>query len=391
MSPIYLDSGFGDFLNLATGQRVSSFVSGVTQPFYVETANLDGAKNVGAFGQMTENVIAPNASGIVQITSSGLYKNIIFRHPTEVRVDAQFDNCMWIVPPSWLFARPFAVLNLLNGSAANVEFNNVEIHNRAQRPMNGIQGRNFVMRKSVITGAIDPFSESSGGSFPIVNNRGFEVYDSVVPSIAFWYSNPNNVEIHNPDTGSHSDVYQSNTTLDVLLDNNTLAAYVSDFIGTGTPGSGSETNGYNPPSGNDFIVNQAQMEAWRAQFTTLTTASQTMGGVQRRLQLDGSQAGIMLNKGNVTARHNWFGGGTVGINAATGSIDPATVHLIDNIFWNDMLNGTGSRTTNPLLKGNAIFAAGTHVFGTETGNRWAPQVGGQLLARVSESGFGVWR
>lgn len=368
----------GRALDLETGLYVDEFVPGVTQPFYVETVDFSGARNVGTNPTipLTPYSGTPTVDGIVQITDGALYENVLFSHPTEVRSQATFKNCRWVIPASWTYAKPFAVVMILNGATAdNIVFEDCEIHNRAQRAMNGVQGRNFVMRRSVITGTIDPWSESSSGSAPLTT-RGFEVYDSIAPSLAYWYSNPANSEIHS-DVGSHSDAYQSNTTLQVLLDNTVLAAYVSDFVGTGTPGSGNDAgNPYSPPSGTDYTASQAQMEAWRNTYTVLTTASQTMGGVQRRLQLNGSQAGVMLNLGAVTARHCYFGGGTVSINAVDADVVGSTVHLIDNLFWNDMLNGPGSRSTNPAVKGFAVLANSTITFGTFTGNAWAPEVGG---------------
>lgn len=390
----------GTRVDLLTGTAAaSSFISGVTQPYYVETANLDGAKNVGNKAGVTLTPYAgtpysASANGnSYRITDSAVYENILFTGQVMVYgATPTFRNCRFLLPKTFIRTDVTqTVVGVLNGSTTDAVFEDCEIHNRAQRPFNGIQGRNFRLYRTVITGTNDAFSESTGGTTPTINNRGFEAYDCIVPSLGFWYSNPANDDIHS-DTGAHVDVYQKQTSLAVRIENSTLIGAASEFIGTGTPGSGRDAgNTYVTASGTDYTASQAQGEAWRTQHTYMSPAAQSMWGVSRRMWNEGSMSCCMLNGNNFTLKHCWLDGGSVGINMVNAGVTPSTTHLTDNTFWNGMGGGPGSRTTNPAIKGNAILAAGAHVFGTETGNRWADELGGALLVRVSESGYGVWR
>lgn len=388
--PTYMTDGL-KLRNLVTAALVAGFMPGVTVPFYEETLTLDGAKNVGL------NPAVPLTpwtgavtNGLAQVTAAGLYENIHFQSFVEVRAEATFRNCRFDLP--YAITRTDivkSIVQILNGAnSTGIVFENCEIHNLAQRPMNGIMGRNFVMRRSVVTGCIDPWSDSAAGGAP---NTGyaFTIEDCIAPTVAWWFSPTSNPDIHNPDTGSHSDVIQKATTLQCRVFNSVLGAYVSERIGTGTPGSGADAgNPYRPPSGYAYITDQAQMNAWRAQHTLMTTPSQTMGGVARRLASNGSLAGVMLNDGYIEVDQCYIGGGTVGINAADASVPYGTVKIDRTTFWNDMLNGPGARSSDPTVKGYAVLAQAGATFGSFTGNR---SFDGAPLVAADSGGFRTWR
>lgn len=373
--PITVAPVNGQWVNLATSEPLTTFIDGVTMPYYVETLDFTGSRNVGIPAGQTLVPYSGNGAGnnVIQLTAGGLVENVLFRGVVEVRAPTTFVNCRFMIDSA--FTRTDlstkSVVQVLNGAnARDVHLQNCEIHVRAQRPFNGIQGRNFTMDKCVITGANDAFSESANGSAPNTG-FGFEATNCCVPSLGWWYSSPANLDIHS-DTGAHVDAMQKETLLTVKLTNCTLAAVASEIVGTGTPGSGRDAgNTYVPGSGADYTANQAQMEAWREQFSFWTTPSQSMHGVSRRLMTAGSMACIMGNDGNLTLDHCWFSGGTVQINAegATGSI-ATSIHIKNSVHWNDMLNGPGSRATTPTVKGHAVIFHTGETFGTFTNNKW---------------------
>jgi ABC-type multidrug transport system fused ATPase/permease subunit len=122
----------------------------------------------------------------------------------------------------------------------------------------------------VITGCVDGFVDSTGGSAP--QNYGFHIVDSIVADSAWWYTPTVNSIIHPSDTQSHGDGVQKSSTLAVTIENTTLLGYISDVIGTGTPGSGSDAgNTYVPATGYNFIATQAQMETWRSTYGSYLT------------------------------------------------------------------------------------------------------------------------
>lgn len=380
MSPVLWWDGIA-YVDLATRESVGGFVDGVTMPYYVEAADFSGARNVGVPPAVSLEAYAGGSNnGVIQITDGAYYEGILFTGQVEVRSNATFKNCRFVLPLSFVRTDVTkAVVLILNGTgASDILFEDCEIHNRAQRPMNGIMGRNFVMRRSVVTGCVDSWSESGSGSAPNTG-YGFRVYDSISPAVAWWYSPTVNSDIHGSDTGSHSDVMQKNTLLTVEFHNTVLAAYCSELIGTGTPGSGrSAGNPYVPP-GYDYTASQTTMVGWKNQFAVYTTASQTMTGNVRRLASDGSMAAFMLNDGNITINNCYLGGGTVTINAVDSSVIESTVHITNNVFWNDMLNGPGSRSSDPTVKGYAVLFRLNESFGTYSNNLWAASLGGAAV------------
>lgn len=394
MAPsLWTSTGTG-WRNLVTGELRLAFMPGVSMPSYVETVDFSGARNVGTNPTVA---LVPYAgtvtNGIAQITDGALYENVLFSSVVEVRSAATFRNCRFVLPKTYTqLMNVQAIVQILNGTGAqNILFEDCEIHNRAQRPVNGIMGRNFTMRRSVVTGCVDAWAESSSGSAPNTG-FGFVVEDCIAPSVAWWFSPTSNSEIHNQDTGSHSDVMQKNTTLSVSISNTVFGAYVSELIGTGTPGSGSDAgNTYSPQSGYDFTQSQAQMEAWRtANANTWTTPAQSMFGTSRRLATAGSLAGVMLNLGNISLNRCYFGGGSVGLNAVDPDVDWSTVSITNCVFWNDMMNGhVSGGVPDPTRRGHAILGITGRSFQAFTANVSMPT--NAALARTEEGGFSVWR
>lgn len=333
------------FVNVDT-----AFVSGVTEPYYVPTSDFSGAKNVGntatartAFGSTVTN-------GVTQLTGL-LYENLNFINTVvEPRGNGVtvFRNCRFFMDGGYTAADSLrAMVRILNGAGTTeVQFEDCEFHNRAQRVMNGIQGRNGTVRRSVFTGTVDGVSCSTSGSVP--QNKGIDVYDSWIGELAWWMTAATPWEGHGTDA-THNDARQVATTLGSIDDNVVFGATISELVGTGTPGSGSETNPYSA----NYIDAQATQNARRAANTVMTTAAQSFKGVSRRIATNGSMASGMFNRGNISQRHCYYYGGTVGLNIVDAAL-PSTpvISVKQGTFHNDMLNGHGG---NPATKGHAIL------------------------------------
>lgn len=374
MAPTMIWDGLR-YIDIVTGIPYESFKSGITRPVYVPALDFSGARNVGTNPNipLTPYTGPIETSGVARLTTAGLYENILFNTPIDIRNEVELKNCRVLVPATFAGATPIACVTVLNGGTAtkNVKLTNTEIINRAQRPMNAFTGRNTRAEKCVTTGTIDGFSYSATGSAPA--DSRLEIIDSIIRELAWWYSPTINSLIHGSDTQSHSDGIQHNAVGEVYALNTAFYAYVDQFVGTGTPGSGSETNVWTPPTGYNFIANQAQMEAWRTEKANrFTLASKSPDGLAHRVPNAASFAGIMANLGNITADHCWFAGGNVQINAADSDLpQPPNIRLRNNTHYNDMTSGPGSRTTNPDVKGYAVMQLTGRTFDEFTGNVWS--------------------
>lgn len=357
--------GGAQYIDLSTGQPVGKFIPGVTEPQFDLTSmrgnvgNKPGVELTPYAGSVT--------NGVAQLTGP-LYENILFTSVVDIRSNATLRNCRIVIPSTYTESDSIAgaVRALIGSTVNNVTLEDCEIHNRAQRPLNGIMGRNVTVRRTVVTGCIDGFSDSLSGDS--TQTYGFRIYDSIVADSAWWYTPTVNSIIHPSDTQSHGDSIQKGTTLPTVVENTVFAAYLSDFVGTGTVGSGSESNPYVPASGFNFIATQAQMEAWKDEYgNLLTDPESTRGGISRRLPSSGgSLAAVMVNRDGASFDHCYFGGGIATVNLLDTNL-PANMDVTvkDSKFWQDSKSG-----------GAILIPTGKTA--TLTGNTWA--VGGGNVA-----------
>lgn len=350
----------------------AAFVPGVTEPFYFVQADFGGQKNVGnRAGVSLTTYTGPIVGGIAQLSDGGTYENILFPCVVDLRNGEQLINCRVVVPASYTAADSIgACIRCLNGSTnTGAMLRNVEIHNRAQRPMNGVSGRNMYVYETVLTGCVDGFSDSTSGSAP--QNWGYRGYDCVITEGAWWYSATVNGIVHPSDTQSHNDCIQKGTTLLSEWHNTVTNQYISEVIGTGTPGSGSDAgNTYVPASGYNFIATQAQMEAWRESLTAVTQPAGAKYGAPHRLPTStssGSSACVMVNRDGLILDHCYLAGAFASINLMDTNLPTAmNVTIRDCTFWNDMRNPQSRGSA----KGVAIQAASGKTI-TATGNVWS--------------------
>lgn len=357
--PVYRwDSGQVAYRNLTTGALLERFTDGITEPQFDLTSMVGNVGNTPGVNLTTYTGTITN--GVAQLAAP-LYENILFPCVVDIRGNTTLRNCRIVVPKTYTASDSIAgaVRALIGSGVSAVLLEDCEIHNRAQRPLNGIVGRNVTVRRSVITGCVDGFSDSSGGDSTLT--FGFRIYDSIVADSAWWYTPTVNSIIHPSDTQSHGDGIQKGTTLTTTVENTVFAAYISEFIGTGTAGSGSETNTYVPASGFNFIATQAQMETWKNTFGNLATnPTVTRGGVARRLPSSGgSLAAAMVNREGISFDHCYFAGGIATINMMDSNL-PTTMNvtITNSTFWADSKNGVAIQ----IPSGKTA---------TITGNTWA--------------------
>lgn len=344
------------YVDLRTGLPVSSFIPGVTEPQF-DLASMSG--NVGATGPLTVYA-GPIEDGVAKLNGA-LYENTLFPCVIDIRATSVLRNCKVVVPETYVEADSIAgaVRALIGSGVETILLEDFEIHNMSQRPLNGVVGRNVTIRRAVVTGCIDGFADSTSGDSP--QNHGLRIYDSIVAESAWWYTPTVNPIIHPSDNQSHGDGIQKGTTLPAIIENTVFAGYLSDRIGTGTPGSGSEANPYVPASGFNFIATQAQMEAWKDEYgNLLTDPAETRGGTARRLPSSGgSLAAAMVNRDGARFTHCYFGGGVASVNLLDTNLPSAmNVTIEDSKFWNDSKSG-----------GAILIPRGKTA--TITGNTWA--------------------
>lgn len=331
------------------------FISGETMPVYVPNLDLNAAvKNIGNLeGVARAEYSSTVTGGVTQLSSAGTLSNFNFTNTViDIRANITFNNCRFTLTSYTPADSIGAMIRILNGtSVSNVVFNDCEFHVRCQRGMNNIAGRNATFNRCVITGGVDGLSLSPNGG--ATQSYGFTVNDSWIGDHAWWYwTSPG--AVHPSDTHTHNDGIQVSSTLGAELSNTFFGSWPSEFIGTGTPGSGSETN----PWAGTYITDQATMEDWRTTFMTRETrADQSFEGVSRKSTNGGSWSGIMLNQPGAIIDHCWFSGGTVQINASDDVLAGQNAgSFTRNTHWNDMTAGHSLTTT---AKGAAIYKHST--------------------------------
>jgi hypothetical protein len=337
----------------AEGPSVPRFTPGVTMPEYVPTSNFTGAKNVGNLPGVTltpyQGTLVGNGS-LVQIPA-GTYNNIDFGdRRLDVRGAVTMNNCrVTLTSANWGTTSIPAVVQRLNGTnpPGLLTMNDCEIHNRAQRLMNGFLGRHAVFNRCVSTGGVDGLNPSASGGLD--QSFGLRFYDCWLGDHAWWYY-PTTGVVHASDTQTHNDSSQVLDANGIEFHNCFFGCWPSEYVGTGTPGSGSETNPYVVT----YITNQATMNGWRASFLNrITRADQSFQGIPRKTSTGGSWACIMGQRANGLADHCWFSGGGVQVNLSDNALPAATNWTIKrSTFWNDMGLGHSLTTT---AKGTAIY------------------------------------
>lgn len=359
---------------ISSSNVVQSPAPSGSMPIYIPNVNIDSAvKNVGNLsGVLRTPYGATVTGGQTNLNSAITIENTDFINTfVDVRAGVTFKNCRFHVD-NFTGALPSMVRSILgNGVVANsIVFEDCEFHNRAQRLTNTFQGRNAIFRRCVFTGGVDGIAvvRQSGSIETNYQPTGtVTVEDCWIGDHGWWY-HPTPGVIHSNDNQPHIDGIQIQTAGPTVNVSNTFfGTWPSEFVGTGTPGSGSETNPY---SSTYTDVSQATMNSWRETYLNMNSrADQSFNGVSRKSSSGGgSWACVMINHPGIELNGCWFSGGGVHINAADSSLDGQNAgSVIDCISWNDMSLG---RPQSSTTKGPVVYRRSATTVATTGSKFW---------------------
>lgn len=337
----------------------SPFDLGETQPWYEDTIGLDGAKNVGLPEGTLFTDLEPwpgmPTNGVVTIVDanvpgSGVLEGYWFgNNHVDIRAKVELESCAGVLLSSNVQNVDYHVRALNAGAGAGagyeVTISNSEFHNRAQKNITALKGRNINTYKSVHMGGSDAFQgvqrlNAVGGS-PIGSapaNFLLNAQGSFFSALAWWITNySTNAQVHIDTVQTAGGVDGMRTTIFGAA----LFAWASDFVGTGTPGSGSETNPFAAAVGGaTYAQTQATMNARRAtylnQWSNAETSYAGIARVRGTNGVDTSQAGAMVNRAPFSMKKSWVSGGHAAINFYDANLaNGADIVLEENRIWRD--------------------------------------------------------
>lgn len=220
-----------------------------------------------------------------------------------------FQNCNWRITDA---ADNQAIIIADSGAVSGLTLNQCSFVCVDQRGFNllAIRGHDFTAYRCKVMGTVDGVRPNLGGNW--------RLHGCFIGFLG-WYAADTTGVVQPHDVQSHSDCVQTTYGGGEII-GCTLLAYPSTVVGTGTPGSGSDTG--NPTS----WYTQAQAEARRAELmgSVWTDAQKSYGGVSRAV--GGVITCLMCNRAtgptalNLTVLRNWFGGGGVQVNALASNL-----------------------------------------------------------------------
>lgn len=272
----------------------------------------------------------------VTITTPTTFTNMDFGNVMFIcQAPTSFRRCRWYITDSGT-ATNRAIVNFDSTAANGSLVEQCDMINVDQKGYNinaAIRGRGFTAFRNKIRGTMDGIRPNLGGGWKIWGN-----------SIWFlgWWAAPSNNLVQPNDVQTHSDGIQTTYGGGEIIGNSVLA-YPSTIVGTGTPGSGTDT-GY-PGT----FYTQAQANARRAELIGVTWSdpAKSYGGIAR--ENGGDTTPLMLNVASgptamdLVVEDNWFGGGPVHVNGlATNLTDPLGAFR-RNKHFDDTKNKIGGR------------------------------------------------
>lgn len=353
----------------------SPFVIGETMPWFdIMEEDLDLAeKNMGLPEGITPDDLEPwpypeYSPGVYRIIQSQVPGNGILQgydfgdHHLDVYAKCTLDVFSARITPANTANVDYGLraLNAAPGAGADHEviLLNGEVHNRAQKNISIFKGRNLSGEKIVGTGGSDIFQgvqrQSTVGGSVIGSAPANYLTDFravFFSGLAWWV---NNFATH---AQTHIDCYQTDGGIENMLKKAfgfAFLAHVSPFVGTGTPGSGRETNPFYAAgnTGGTYNQTQAAMAAERATYLNQWSNPDTSFGgeawVRGTAGVDTSQACLMINRQNADFQQGWMSGGHAAVNFYDSNLpDNPAVTLKRNRIWRDagvQLFGRAGRT-----------------------------------------------
>jgi len=289
-----------------------TFVVGTTQP----TRALNGPRiSLDTFS-------GTGAGGIHYVTGNNkVYDGINFG-TTRIKFTGActgtiFRDCKWTISKNNL-GRDATVIDMRAANVKNtlIEFCDFDQSAQGNPGMTGVMGSDFTIKRSNLRNFTDLIGvympTSSGGDLNVLIEANHM-------SAMAWYWNPNDGIVHPSDNKTHNDLVQNQGGYGMVVIGNYMDAHYSTTIGTGTPGSGSES-----VSGIGYTYAQGVSARYSIVEGGGTYSSGDPGAF-----LGGSISGLMYTNGsrgdiyNNTVTDNWCKGGAFFINAgASQNVSP---------------------------------------------------------------------
>ena len=298
MSPVRTRRWDGTVLVGSGGGTVEEpddlFISGLNEEGVISTTQptIPTWDNTGHTGTLTAYT-GPNAGGLLNVNVAGtIFENVDFGN-TRVKVNVpnvSFINCRWDVTncPSDGYAATQVDFRP-SGNTGGGYMYKCTLENVAQniRGRNGVMGWNVTIKRCRVRGFVDNFGFYVPGT-PGVNSlpSGIDIIDTYIGEVAWCQHNVGGV-VHISDTKTHSDCIQFQGGSGARIINTAIIGQFSTTVGTGTPGSGSDTGWPDMP------YTQAEGEAMR--YATVQGGGTYATPGTRGYNMGGSISGIMVN------------------------------------------------------------------------------------------------
>lgn len=259
-------------------------------------------------------------------TAGTTYQNVDFGNVRVVvrAANVTFRQCKWTITDNRT-NQPAISTN--SQSVLNCLIEQCTIDNRDQMgwQFNAIEGHDMTVFRCKITGTCDGIRPNLGGNVKVRGN--------FIGELGWWGTYSGGPTL-NTEFQTHSDCIQT-TYGGVEIVGNTLLAYASETVGTGTPGSGTDAG--NP----DSWYTQAAAEARRTEAlgSVMTVASKSADGISHGV--GGVLSVLMCNMAtgssvlNLVVTDNWMAGGDVQVNGLASNLTGNLGTFLRNRHFND--------------------------------------------------------
>jgi hypothetical protein len=283
----------------------SAFVRGVTEPTLSNSGTgINGGPTLTAY-------TGPSAGGLLIITTANaIYSDLDFGDTfIDIRAaNVVIRNCKF---RNLTHTGGNYVISCLQSSCVNatIQFCEIRNFNQSAWAVGGIGGHDFTLDRSIIAGFSDAVDPATIAGAPAGTNPNVSLTCNFLGELGWWWNSVKGI-VHPTDFTTHNDVVQDQGGPGLVIYGNSLRAYYSTTVGTGTPGSGSDNTG-NPTGSSEptyaegVSSRNSLIEPYGATPTT------RVGGTLSVLMCNHTR-GVPLS---ITFTDNWCYGGGVMVNA----------------------------------------------------------------------------
>lgn len=319
------------------------FILGITQPTESNTGVPPGTVLTPYDDRFTPRVVNIDTPGVT-ITDTDFGNVRLYIRAANVTIK----RCRWTITDIEDDRLNQAIISCDSGSVTNLvieESSFVTTTQEGWRLDAAIRGHDFTAYRCFITGTQDGIRPNIAGNWRILG--------CFIGFLGWWAADVTG-KVHPSDVQTHSDCIQTTFGGGEVM-GNTLLAYPSLTVGTGTPGSGNDSGN---PKG---WYTQAQADARRAELmdNTWTDASKSYGNVSRAI--GGVLCPLMCNTAagstpmNLNVTRNWFGGGNVHVNGLASNLVSPLGTFRQNRHYDDSKFTVGDRAIGYRIR-EGLFA-----------------------------------